>query len=250
MARRVAAVEAEKTLLGTVFVNVRNPIFCALDTTDLSKAQKLAEALKDHVHGLKMGFEFFLAHGAAGYSKIAAFGTPVFLDVKLHDIPNTVAGALNALLPLKPAFVTIHASGGAAMMRAAAETAAKAGEARPKLLGVTVLTSLDAKDLAALGQDIDTVRQVSRLARLAQESGLDGIVCSPQEVETVRAACGPDLVLVVPGIRPSWAAGNDQKRTMTPKEAITAGANYLVIGRPITGAENPAEAARKIVAEL
>ncbi|HEU0118354.1 MAG TPA: orotidine-5'-phosphate decarboxylase [Alphaproteobacteria bacterium] len=227
-----------------------SPVFCAVDTTDLAKAEKLAASIKGRVHGLKLGLEFFMALGEAGYKAIAKTGVPIFLDVKLHDIPNTVAGAMAALLHLKPVFITIHTSGGPAMMRAAADAAAKAGAGRPKLLGVTVLTSLDAKDLAAVGQDTHTNDQVLRLAKLAKDNGLDGVVCSPAEVEVLRKALGPDFILMVPGIRPSWAAAGDQKRVMTPKEAMTAGATYMVIGRPITGAEDPAGAAEKIAAEI
>ncbi len=218
---------------------------------NLGKAQALAGQLDGHVHGLKLGLEFFMAHGADGYRAIASkTKMPIFLDVKLHDIPNTVAGALNALLPLQPAFITIHTSGGAAMMLAATDVAAKAGANRPKLLGVTVLTSMDAGDLAAVGQQADSKQQVLKLAGLAKQNGLDGVICSPEEVALLRKELGPDFILMVPGIRPSWAAAGDQKRVMTPKEAMTAGATYLVIGRPITGAENPVDAARRVTAEL
>lgn len=227
-----------------------NPIFCAVDTSDLDKAGRLATQLKDHVHGLKLGLEFFTANGAQGYKTLARAGLPIFLDLKLHDIPNTVAGAVASLLPLTPAFMTLHASGGGAMMRAAAEQAAKLGQRRPKLLGVTVLTSLDGKDLASVGQNTDTKQQVAQLARLAKDSGLDGIVCSPEEVKSMRSLLGPDFILMVPGIRPTWAAANDQKRVMTPKEAMQAGASYIVVGRPITGADSPANAAARIVTEL
>ncbi|MDX2027461.1 MAG: orotidine-5'-phosphate decarboxylase [Alphaproteobacteria bacterium] len=227
-----------------------NPVFCSIDTSDAVKAKALAEQLRGHVHGLKLGLEFFLAQGAEGFRAVAAQGAPMFLDLKLHDIPNTVAGAVHSVLPLKPAFLTLHTAGGAGMMRAAAEAAAKAGAARPKLLGVTVLTSLDAQDLASVGQGSDTEQQVTRLAKLAKDSGLDGVVCSPEEVKALRQALGPDFILMVPGIRPQWAAANDQKRFMTPRDAMAAGATYLVIGRPITGADNPAEAAQKIASEL
>lgn len=228
-----------------------NPVFCAIDTPDLAHAKNLAAQLRGHVHGLKLGLEFYMAHGPDGFrAVVAATDLPLFLDVKLHDIPNTVAGAIQSLLPLKPAFITIHTSGGPAMMRAAADAAAKAGPSRPKLLGVTVLTSLDAKDLEAVGQDIHTSEQVLRLAKLAKANGLDGIVCSSEEVELLRRELGTDLILMVPGIRPSWAAAGDQKRIMTPKQAVTAGATYLVIGRPITGAEDPAAAAKRVGEEL
>jgi orotidine-5'-phosphate decarboxylase len=227
-----------------------NPVFCAVDTPDLAGAGKLVDALQGKVGGVKLGLEFFMAHGAAGYLAIAAKGLPIFLDVKLHDIPNTVAGAIASLLPLHPRFITIHAAGGAVMMRAAAEAAAKAGADRPKLLAVTVLTSLDNADLAAVGQDADATRQVVRLAKLAQASGIDGAICSPEEIPALRAALGKEFILMVPGIRPEWAAANDQKRTLTPRQARDAGASYLVIGRPITKAADPAEVAGRIAAEL
>ena len=226
------------------------PVFCALDTPDLAKAETLANSLHGKVHGLKLGLEFFLAHGMAGYTRIAAVGLPIFLDLKLHDIPNTVGGGISSLLSLKPTFITIHTSGGGAMMRAAADAAAKAGTTRPKILGVTVLTSMDEKDLTSVGQDANTTAQVVRLAKLAKESGLDGVICSPEEIKPLRAALGNDFILMVPGIRPVWAASSDQKRVLTPREAVDAGATYLVIGRPITGAENPAEAAGRIGDEI
>ena len=228
----------------------QSPVFCAVDTADFGKAKNLAANIAGHVQGLKLGLEFFLAHGEVGYRRIASLGLPIFLDLKLHDIPNTVAGALRSLLPLQPAFITIHTSGGPGMMRAAVEVAATAGATRPKLLGVTVLTSLDATDLTAVGQAPDTAAQVLRLAQLAKDCGLDGVICSPEEVTMLRAALGPDFILMVPGIRPVWAAAGDQKRIMTPREAVDAGATYLVIGRPITGAENPGDAAERIAAEL
>ncbi|MDR3449930.1 MAG: orotidine-5'-phosphate decarboxylase [Alphaproteobacteria bacterium] len=227
-----------------------NPVFCAIDTATLTHAEALADKVGPHVGGLKLGLEFFMVHGVAGYRVIAAKGKPIFLDLKLHDIPNTVAGAIGSLLPLQPEFLTLHTSGGAEMMQAASTAAAKAGAARPKLLGVTVLTSLDNNDLASVGQEADTTRQVVRLAALAKESGLDGVICSPQEIVPLRATLGPDFILMVPGIRPDWASSNDQKRTLTPREAQDAGADYLVIGRPITKAENPADAARRIADEL
>ena len=227
-----------------------NPVFCAIDTPDLAAAGNLVDRLRESVGGIKLGLEFFMAHGAAGYLAIAAKGLPIFLDLKLHDIPNTVAGALTSLLPLQPSFVTIHAAGGAAMMRAAVAVAATAGEKRPQLLAVTVLTSLDSADLAAVGMDTDTTGQVVRLAKLAKDCGMDGAISSPEEIPALRAALGDDFILMVPGIRPEWAGANDQKRTLTPKQARDAGASYLVIGRPITKAENPAQAAQRIAAEL
>jgi len=227
-----------------------NPVFCAIDTKDPEAALALAKKLHGHVGGLKIGLEYFMANGPQGYAPFVNSGTPLFVDVKLHDIPNTVAGGIASLLPLEADYITIHTSGGPAMMRAAAEAASKATGKRPKILGVTVLTSLDADDMKQVGQDPDTGAQVLRLALLAKESGLDGIVCSPAEVASLRKACGPDFVLMVPGIRPAWAATNDQKRIMTPREAMDAGATHLVIGRPITGAADPAEAAKRVEDEL
>ncbi len=227
-----------------------SPVFCAIDTSDMEQAESLARRLKGSVRGLKLGLEFFLRNGESGYRTMAALGMPIFLDLKLHDIPNQVAGAVASLLPLKPAFMTLHASGGRAMMQAAAKAASQAGAQRPRLLAVTVLTSLDGSDLASIGQDNAPARQVGRLAALAKECGIDGAVCSPEEVAMLRETVGPDFQLMVPGIRPSWAVANDQKRVMTPAEAMRAGASYLVIGRPITGDKDPAAAARRVQDEL
>jgi orotidine-5'-phosphate decarboxylase len=229
---------------------VENRIFCALDTVDLDGAEKLAQALVGTVGGIKLGKEFFTAHGPAGAARVCGSGLPLFLDLKFHDIPNTVAGAVCAALALKPAILTVHAAGGAAMLRAAVGAAAAAGAARPLIVAVTVLTSLDDDDLAAIGVPAGAAAQVARLARLAQDCGLDGVVCSPVEITEVRARCGSDFKLVVPGIRPAGAASGDQKRVMTPEEAVGLGADYLVIGRPITGADDPAAAARTIAAAL
>ena len=231
---------------------VKDRIFVALDTRDLGGAAELARVLAGEVGGIKIGKEFFTAQGPDGVRAVAG-GARLFLDLKFHDIPNTVAGALRAVVGLRPFMVNVHASGGRAMMQAAAEAARDAAEelavARPLVLGVTVLTSLDAADLAAVGQRGPPGDQAARLARLAQASGLDGVVCGPREIAALRGACGPDFVLVVPGIRPGWAAAGDQKRIMTPAEAVAAGADYLVIGRPITGAADPLAAARRILAD-
>jgi orotidine-5'-phosphate decarboxylase len=228
-----------------------NPVIAAIDTPDPSEARRLVNALAGAVGGVKLGLEFFAANGPRA-TREAAFGENLFLDLKLHDIPNTVAGAVRACAALEPLLLTLHASGGPAMMRAAADAAqsAAAGRRRMRLLGVSVLTSLDDDDLARVGQERPVAQQVLRLALLARDSGLDGVVCSPHEVASLRAACGRDFLLVVPGIRPAGAALGDQKRVMTPKEAIDAGADYLVIGRPITAAPDPAAAARAILASL
>jgi orotidine-5'-phosphate decarboxylase len=231
-------------------------IFCAIDTRDVPTAAFLAERVTGQVGGIKLGLEFFMANGPEGVRKVRAGqpGLPLFLDIKLHDIPNTVAGAIRSVTALEPQFITLHAAGGAEMMRAARsaaeEEAARLRVRRPQLLAVTVLTSLDDYDLSRTGVSTRVEEQVLNLAVLAQESGMDGIVCSPHEVANVRAACGPDFVLMVPGVRPSWSPAQDQKRIMTPTEAVSAGADYIVIGRPITQATDPAASARKISLEM
>lgn len=227
-------------------MRLENPVFCALDTTDLGRAETLARNLKGSVGGAKIGMEFFNAHGPAGYRAVAAAGLPVFLDLKLHDIPNTVAGGIRAVLPLKPAIVNVHTAGGSAMMRAAAEAAREAGDDRPLVIGVTMLTSLDASDLTDTGVTGTPADHVRRLAGLAASSGLDGVVCSAHEIEVLRRDFGKDFKLIVPGIRPAGSAVGDQKRVMTPAEALSLGADVLVIGRPITGAGDPRAAAEEI----
>lgn len=234
-------------------MDAKNRIYCALDTPDLDAALALARALAGHVGGLKLGLEFFTACGPDGFRRVAETGLPIFLDLKLHDIPNTVASTVTALAPLGPAILTIHASGGPAMMRAAAEAAEsadRAGAARPLIIGVTVLTSLDNADMVRMGVGDGVDGQAMRLAELAHDSGLDGVVCSPREVEAIRAECGDDFFLVVPGIRPEGADADDQKRVMTPRQAVEAGADILVIGRPITRAADPAAAAAAIARSL
>ncbi|MEE8393220.1 MAG: orotidine-5'-phosphate decarboxylase [Rhodospirillales bacterium] len=225
-------------------------IFVALDTAEIEPAVSLAGDLSGLVGGVKLGKEFFTAQGPEGVKRVAPAGLALFLDLKFHDIPNTVAGAVRSALSLKPMMLTVHASGGQEMMRAAAGAAAKAATERPLVLGVTVLTSLDGEDLESLGQKGPLNEQVLRLARLAEASGLDGVVCSPLEVGMLRQSLGEEFKLVVPAIRPATADPGDQKRTMTPAEAIIAGADYLVIGRPITGSPDPARAARHIAGEI
>lgn len=231
-----------------------SPVYVALDTTDVAQAAALATSLKGLVAGVKLGLEFFSYCGPRGVEAIADLGMPLFLDLKLHDIPNTVAGAMRGVARLAPRLTTIHASGGFAMMQAAAEAAregaAKAGRPATKVLAVTVLTSLDQQGATEVGFGGTVLDQVKRLAELAQKAGVDGLVCSPHEVNHVRAVVGSDMTLVVPGIRPAWSEVGDQKRFLTPKEAIQAGADLLVIGRPITGAASPADAARRIAEEL
>ena len=222
-----------------------SPIFVAIDTPDLTRAKTLAKAVKRHAGGLKLGLEFFAANGPGGVSEIAQLGLPVFLDLKLHDIPNTVAKAIQALRPLEPAVLTVHGAGGRAML----EEAKAAAPASTKVVAVTVLTSLDEDDLAATGVNGNPHEQVERLAALAKSAGLDGIVCSGNEVKTARRGW-PNGFFVVPGIRPADGKSADQKRVMTPRKAMDAGASILVIGRPVTGADDPDEALRAIAATL
>ncbi|TAL01785.1 MAG: orotidine-5'-phosphate decarboxylase [Rhodospirillaceae bacterium] len=235
--------------------SLRNPVFCAIDTDDLGTATTLAARLAEAVGGVKLGLQFFNAHGPKGLAEVAAASDlPLFLDLKFHDIPNTVAGAVRSVVPLKPFMITVHAVGGKAMMqaavKAATDTAYEVVGSHPLVVGVTVLTSFDDGDLAETGVSGAVLDQVRRLAALAQSSGLDGVVCSPHEAAVLRADLGPDFLLITPGVRPLWAAANDQKRIMTPVEAMAAGASYLVVGRPITGASDPAEAAGRIASDL
>ena len=224
-------------------------IFCALDRPDLAGALALARSLVGVVGGLKVGLEFVTANGPDGVRQIGALGLPVFLDVKFHDIPNTVAGAVAAAHALGVAMLTLHISGGGDMLRAAVETA-RCREPHMKLIGVTVLTSLDDADLSVLGIADKVTAQVLRLAELAWDAGLDGIVCAPNELPLLRSRFEPGFSLVVPGIRPAGSAVGDQKRTKTPAAAAAAGADVLVIGRPITEASDPAAMARAINAEI
>jgi orotidine-5'-phosphate decarboxylase len=222
-----------------------NPIFVAIDTPDLTRAMVLAGEVREHAGGLKLGLEFFMANGPAGVRELAAAGLPIFLDLKLHDIPNTVAKAVEAVAPLKPAILTVHAGGGRAML----EAAKAAAPAETKVVAVTVLTSLDAADLSQTGVSGSPAEQVDRLAKLARSAGIDGIVCSGAEVAAARAAW-PDGFFVVPGVRPAGADTGDQKRVVTPRQALNDGASVLVIGRPITAAGDPARAIREISATL
>ena len=226
----------------------------ALDAPDLATAEAWAGAVAPAAGLLKVGLELFSAEGAPAVRRIAAH-RPVFLDLKLHDIPNTVAGAIRALAPLGAAWITIHAAGGPAMIAAARQAAEQAAEkaggaARPKILAVTVLTSIDAATLSEIGVAGGTMQQVLRLGRLAVAAGADGLVCSPREVSALRDALGDGPALVVPGVRPAGSAADDQARTATPEEMAAAGANWIVVGRPITKAADPGAAARAIATTL
>lgn len=222
-----------------------NPVYLALDLPRLDAAKALVEKVKAHIGGVKLGMEFFYAHGAHGVHEIAHCGLPIFLDLKLHDIPNTVAGAMQAIHVLEPAIVTVHASGGRAMMEDAKAAAAEG----TKVVGVTMLTSLDERDLQRTGVSGSAHDQVLRLAELAEAAGLDGIVCSGHEVGAVHKQWKKGF-FVVPGLRPAGSAVGDQKRVVTPRQARDDGASVLVIGRPISRAEDPVAAARAIEATL
>ncbi len=226
-----------------------NPVFVALDTTDPDYARQLAERVRGSVGGLKLGLEFFNAHGPDGVRPFTEMGLPVFLDLNSHDSPNTVAGACRAAAALGVSILNVHAQGGAAMMRAALE-AVKSVNPATKMIAVTMLTSLSDEDLPTVGLTPPVGDQVLRLASLTQQCGLDGVVCSAHEIETLRRELGPDFLLVVPGIRPAGSAVGDQRRVMGPAEARDAGASLLVIGRPITAAPDPAQAARDIAQSL
>jgi orotidine-5'-phosphate decarboxylase len=220
-------------------------VYVALDTPDLERARALATRVRHHVGGIKLGLEFFMANGQAGVREMAAIGLPIFLDLKFHDIPNTVAKAIQALRPLEPAILTVHAAGGRAMM----EDAKAAAPPSTKVVAVTVLTSLDGEDLGAIGLRTDPHEQVARLAELARSAGLDGIVCSGEEVAAAHRAWSAGF-FVVPGVRLPDHDRADQKRVITPRRAMDDGASILVIGRPITQAEDPDMAARAIGATL
>jgi orotidine-5'-phosphate decarboxylase len=224
---------------------VTNPVYLALDLPQLDAAKALAEKVKAHVGGFKLGLEFFCAHGHHGVHEIAHVGLPIFLDLKLHDIPNPVAGAMQAIHVLEPAIVTVHASGGRAMM----EDAKAAAALGTKVVAVTMLTSLDERDLMRTGVNGNAREQVLRLAELAQSAGLDGIVCSGREVAEVHRQW-KDGFFVVPGLRPNGGPVGDQKRVVTPRQARDDGASVLVVGRPISRADEPLDAARAIEATL
>ena len=233
--------------------SLKEKIIIALDVGTRQEALSLVSELKD-AQVFKIGMELFTAEGPGLLEEIACQGKRVFLDLKYHDIPNTVAGAVRSATRHGVHMLTLHTSGGKEMMaksaEAAAQEAANLGISRPYLLGVTVLTSLKEAELKEIGVSASVAEQVLRLASLAREAGLDGAVCSPQEIEIIKKESGKDFLVVTPGIRPAWAAAHDQKRIMTPAEALKKGADYMVIGRPITGAPSPHEAFLKIVEEL
>jgi orotidine-5'-phosphate decarboxylase len=220
-------------------------VYVALDTPDIDKAKAIATRVRHHVGGIKLGLEFFMANGRHGVLEMHELGLPIFLDLKLHDIPNTVGKAIQALRGLEPAVLTVHASGGRSML----EDAKAAAPSNTKVVAVTMLTSLDENDLRATGVDGSSHDQVLRLTELAMDAGVDGIVCSGEEVRAAHKLW-PKGFFVVPGVRPANGAIGDQKRVVTPRAAMDAGASILVVGRPITAAEDPDLAAREIGATL
>lgn len=236
--------------------HTKNPIFCAIDTKDIDHARALATAIAPHVGGIKLGLEFFTSHGVEGVKQVVAgLSLPLFLDLKFYDIPNTVAQAVaSCVRSLDIAILTLHASGGSAMMQAAVaaarQEAAKKNTAAPLIAAVTVLTSMDQQDLSTLGITHSVEQQALELAKLAQKSGCDAVVCSAHELDAIKQHCGADFKTIVPGIRPEGTASNDQQRIMTPKQALAHGADFLVIGRPITQSANPADAAEGILQGL
>ena len=233
--------------------NISQKIICALDTSNFLVAQKITRKLRNHLGGIKVGKEFFTAHGPEGIKTISKEGLPIFLDLKFHDIPNTVAKAISNIVRLKPSMTTIHATGGAEMIKAAVKAnkiiAKKNNIKRPYILAVTVLTSLDKSDMISLGSEQNIQTLTLRLAKLAKRNGADGIICSPKELKILRFKLGKNFKIVVPGIRPNRKKNDDQKRTMTPKQALDLGADYVVIGRPITESDNPLLAVKKIINE-
>ena len=231
-------------------MSFKNPICVALDTSELARALELAKLLHGHIGMLKIGMEFFYAHGAKGYEALGAQGIPIFLDMKLHDIPNTVRQGLQSLLKLvpAPAITNIHATGGLDMMKAARDAVGP----ETKLIAVTILTSLSNEDLWATGfaRDKTTDDQALALAELTYQAGLDGVVCSPLDLQNIHSKLPRKFLTVVPGIRPANSSAHDQKRVATPKSAVDAGADILVIGRAITEAADPALAAQSILQSL
>ena len=231
----------------------KKKIIVAIDTIDTNEALKLTKLIPD-VGAFKLGLEYFCANGPKGVSKISETGVKIFLDLKFHDIPNTVAGAIRASLHLEPYMMTVHLSGGYNMLYRAMEEAkeycSKKSLKKPLILGVSVLTSIDNNDFSSLGIKGKIDDQVVRLAKLAEYAGLDGLVCSAKELKRVKSEVGKNLILVTPGIRPAGGEINDQKRILTPDQAIKDGANFLVIGRPITSADDPQEALNNISLEL
>jgi orotidine-5'-phosphate decarboxylase len=238
-----------RPLVTDQMAEARKRLIVALDVPNAAAALALVGQLENTCQWFKVGLELFVAAGPAILEPLVARGHSVFLDLKLYDIPNTVAGAVRSAAALGARLITLHASGGPAML-AAAHAALEGVADAPELLAVTVLTSMDQAQVNSIGLDRSPAAQVELLARMGQKAGIRGFVCSPQEVATLRALTGPEGILVIPGIRPAGAAAGDQKRIATPAEALRQGASYLVVGRPITQAPDPAEAAEAILKEM
>lgn len=225
----------------------KNPIICAIDTVEIEKAKELIEQIKPYIGMVKLGMEFFYRNGVSGVEEIKKCGLPIFLDLKFHDIPNTVAGAIRAISELEVAITTIHTLAGSDVLKRAAQEIKTSGK-KTMLTGVTILTSLD--DISEIGINRSIKSQVLELAKLAKNSGLDAIVCSPEEISLIKEFFGDNLKIITPGIRLKSDNKGDQKRVMTPKEAVDAGSDYIVIGRPITKSNNPSDAAKEIYNSL
>ena len=226
-----------------------NPIFCAIDTSDIETATNLVEKIKPHIGGIKLGLEFFTSCGISGCNRLKEFDLPLFIDLKLHDIPNTVSSALRGIFSLEPQYTTLHISGGSEMLRSSVDLKNEL-QSKTNLLGVTILTSFDDGTIEELGFGSSVKHSIEQLTSIAHKNGLDGIVCSPHEVSNIKETYKNKLKLIVPGIRSGNNDKDDQKRTLSAKEAISAGADILVIGRPITKAEDPAKAAKNLLQEI
>jgi orotidine-5'-phosphate decarboxylase len=226
-----------------------NPIFCAIDTSNIETATNLVSRIKPHIGGIKLGLEFFTSCGISGCHTMKEFDLPMFIDLKLHDIPNTVASALRGIFSLEPEYTTLHISGGSEMLKSSVSLKNEL-QSKTNLLGVTILTSFNDNTIEELGFGSSVKHSIEQLTSIAHESGLDGIVCSPQEVKHIKETYKNKLKLIVPGIRSSNNVNNDQKRTLSAKEAISAGADIIVVGRPITKAKDPAESAQKLLQEI
>ncbi len=226
-----------------------NPIFCAIDTSDVDKAVALVDQISPHIGGIKLGLEFFTSCGLLGLEKIKKYELPIFVDLKLYDIPNTAKKALHNILKFDPKYTTLHLSGGSEMLIECVN-AKKELNSRTKLIGVTMLTSFNDTSVSEIGIEKSVNENVKQLTQLAVNCGMDGIVCSPLEISEVKNTHGSKLQIISPGIRSIENASNDQKRILSAKEAIDAGADILVVGRPITDAKDPARAAENIYSEI